>query len=143
MGTTIAVLGNALMFAIAFAVGLRPFAGRLVETPKHPHEAPVLLWLGKISFSLYLTHMVVLEAVVRLFDGRVEDHGVARLLGQHLGAAVRGRRKRSVHRIRVEPRCGDGLRIPVVDAVPRVGKRLEFGAVHDEVVIDRHGPGAQ
>jgi peptidoglycan/LPS O-acetylase OafA/YrhL len=32
---------------------------------------PVLLWLGKISFSLYLTHMVVLEAVVRLLDGHL------------------------------------------------------------------------
>jgi multicomponent Na+:H+ antiporter subunit A len=44
--TALAVFGNALMFAIAFAVALRPFLGRPVETPKHPHEAPVLLWLG-------------------------------------------------------------------------------------------------
>jgi multicomponent Na+:H+ antiporter subunit A len=44
--TAVAVFGNALMFAIAFAVALRPFLGRPVETPKHPHEAPVLLWLG-------------------------------------------------------------------------------------------------
>ncbi|MBB3657203.1 multicomponent Na+:H+ antiporter subunit A [Rhizobium sp. BK650] len=44
--TIVAVFGNALMFAIAFAVALRPFAGQPVETPSHPHEAPVLLWLG-------------------------------------------------------------------------------------------------
>lgn len=42
--TTAAVLGNALMFAIAFAVALKPFLGQPVETPKHPHEGPVLLW---------------------------------------------------------------------------------------------------
>ncbi|RUL99825.1 putative monovalent cation/H+ antiporter subunit A [Rhizobium chutanense] len=44
--TAITVFGNALMFAVAFAVGLKPFLGRPLETPKHPHEAPVLLWLG-------------------------------------------------------------------------------------------------
>jgi multicomponent Na+:H+ antiporter subunit A len=44
--TSVAIFGNALMFAIAFAVALKPFLGRPVETPKHPHEAPALLWLG-------------------------------------------------------------------------------------------------
>lgn len=50
--TAITVFGNALMFAIAFAVALRPFTGRPVETPKHPHEAPVLLWLGPAVLAL-------------------------------------------------------------------------------------------
>ncbi|AHG44581.1 cation:proton antiporter [Rhizobium leguminosarum bv. trifolii CB782] len=44
--TAVTVFGNALMFAVAFAVALKPFLGRPVETPIHPHEAPVLLWLG-------------------------------------------------------------------------------------------------
>ncbi|NLS02811.1 putative monovalent cation/H+ antiporter subunit A [Rhizobium sp. P32RR-XVIII] len=44
--TVIAIFGNVLMFAIAFSVGLRPFIGAVGETPNHPHEAPVLLWLG-------------------------------------------------------------------------------------------------
>ena len=44
--TAIAVFGNALMLSVAFAVALKPFIGRPTETPKHPHEAPVLLWLG-------------------------------------------------------------------------------------------------
>ncbi|MCT8991661.1 putative monovalent cation/H+ antiporter subunit A [Chelativorans sp. SCAU2101] len=44
--TLTAIAGNALMFAIGFAVGLKPFAGARGETPKHPHEGPVLLWLG-------------------------------------------------------------------------------------------------
>ncbi len=50
--TAIAVFGNTLMFAIAFAVALRPFLGQPVETPKHPHEAPVLLWLGPAVLAL-------------------------------------------------------------------------------------------
>ncbi len=40
------VVGNALMFAVAFAIALMPFLGPKVSTPKHAHEAPVLLWLG-------------------------------------------------------------------------------------------------
>jgi len=44
--TAAAVIGNALMFAIAFQVALKPFIGPAVETPKHAHEGPVLLWLG-------------------------------------------------------------------------------------------------
>ncbi|OCP24499.1 MULTISPECIES: putative monovalent cation/H+ antiporter subunit A [unclassified Ensifer] len=42
----LAIVGNALMFAVAFAVGLRPFIGPTVKTPKCAHEAPLLLWLG-------------------------------------------------------------------------------------------------
>ncbi len=44
--TGIAILGNALMFAVAFAVALKPFLGKPVKTPKHAHEGPLLLWLG-------------------------------------------------------------------------------------------------
>ncbi|TIX90058.1 putative monovalent cation/H+ antiporter subunit A [Rhizobium sp. P44RR-XXIV] len=50
--TVIAVVGNALMFAIAFAVALKPFVGSLTETPRHPHEAPPLLWLGPVVLAL-------------------------------------------------------------------------------------------
>ncbi|WP_137132059.1 putative monovalent cation/H+ antiporter subunit A [Rhizobium sp. FY34] len=42
----IAVIGNALMFAIAFAVALKPFLGPKVDTPKQAHEGPLLLWIG-------------------------------------------------------------------------------------------------
>ncbi len=42
----LAIFGNALMFAVAFAVALKPFVGAKIETPKSAHEAPVLLWLG-------------------------------------------------------------------------------------------------
>ncbi|WP_416408351.1 putative monovalent cation/H+ antiporter subunit A [Agrobacterium rosae] len=44
--TGIAIIGNALMLAVAFAVALKPFVGKLTRTPKQAHEGPVLLWLG-------------------------------------------------------------------------------------------------
>lgn len=50
--TIVAVAGNALMFAIAFAVALKPFLGPMTETPQHPHEAPPLLWLGPVVLAL-------------------------------------------------------------------------------------------
>ena len=42
----VAIVGNALMFAVGFAVALKPFLGPQVKTPKHAHEGPALLWLG-------------------------------------------------------------------------------------------------
>jgi multicomponent Na+:H+ antiporter subunit A len=50
--TAVAILGNALMFAIGFAVALKPFLGAPVETPKYPHEAPPLLWIGPVVLAL-------------------------------------------------------------------------------------------
>ncbi|MDM9647941.1 putative monovalent cation/H+ antiporter subunit A [Rhizobium sp. S163] len=46
------IAANVLMFAIAFAVALKPFLGAPIETPKHPHEAPPLLWLGPAVLAL-------------------------------------------------------------------------------------------
>ncbi len=50
--TLAAVIGNAMMFAVAFAVALKPFLGPRVETPKAPHEGPLLLWLGPAVLAL-------------------------------------------------------------------------------------------
>ncbi|HET7410767.1 MAG TPA: hydrogen gas-evolving membrane-bound hydrogenase subunit E, partial [Paracoccaceae bacterium] len=58
--TLVAIIGNALMFAIGFAVALKPFLGPEMETPKQAHEGPVLLWLGP-------TTLAVLGAVAALF----------------------------------------------------------------------------
>ncbi|HEX5934564.1 MAG TPA: putative monovalent cation/H+ antiporter subunit A [Pseudorhizobium sp.] len=42
----VAIFGNGLMFAVGFAVALKPFLGPYVETPRHAHEGPLLMWLG-------------------------------------------------------------------------------------------------
>jgi multicomponent Na+:H+ antiporter subunit A len=60
--TGLAVIGNALMFAIGFAVALKPFLGPHVETPKHAHEGPMTLWLGPVVLS-------VLGLAAALFSG--------------------------------------------------------------------------
>jgi multicomponent Na+:H+ antiporter subunit A len=50
--TAVAIVGNALMLVIGFAVALKPFLGPAVETPKHAHEAPVLLWVGPAVLAM-------------------------------------------------------------------------------------------
>ena len=57
------VIGNALMFAIAFAVALKPFLGRRVETPKHAHEGPASLWLGPVVLSALGLFLAVFSGV--------------------------------------------------------------------------------
>ncbi len=51
--TGVAIIGNALMLAIAFAVGLKPFVGVPLKTPKAAHEGPVLLWLGPTVLAFF------------------------------------------------------------------------------------------
>ncbi|MBO0903288.1 putative monovalent cation/H+ antiporter subunit A [Jiella sonneratiae] len=47
-----AILGNALMFAAAFIVALKPFLGRLPETIHHPHEGGVTIWFGPLILGV-------------------------------------------------------------------------------------------
>jgi len=49
--TSVALIGNALMFALAGVV-LVPFFGKMGELPKQPHEAPPSLWLGPVVLAL-------------------------------------------------------------------------------------------
>jgi len=50
--TVLTIVGNALMLVIGAAVAILPFLGRKIETPKHAHEGPILLWLGPIVLSV-------------------------------------------------------------------------------------------
>ncbi len=46
--TVAAILTNMLLVATAIMVGVKPFFGKLTETPKHPHPAPFSLWVGPV-----------------------------------------------------------------------------------------------
>lgn len=50
--TAIAVIGSALLFAVAFLVGVRPFFGKPGDTPKPAHEGTPSLWLGPVILSV-------------------------------------------------------------------------------------------
>ncbi len=43
-----AILTNMFLVATAIMVGVKPFFGAYKETPKHPHHAPLSLWIGPV-----------------------------------------------------------------------------------------------
>ena len=68
--TATAVIGNALMLVIAAAVAIKPFLGAKVDTPKHAHEGPVLLYAGPVVLSITgLILAVTTHATGDLFVG--------------------------------------------------------------------------
>lgn len=93
--TSIAVIGNALMFVIAFAVGLKPFIGKEGKTPKHAHEGPLLLWIGPLLLSVLsllaavlssLTHRFISSPMASAVDGETQPVTIG--LIPSLGAAL-------------------------------------------------------
>ncbi|MEQ8479622.1 MAG: putative monovalent cation/H+ antiporter subunit A [Hoeflea sp.] len=93
--TLVAVIGNGLMFVIGFAVAIKPFLGPKIETPKHAHEGPVLLWLGPLTLSIValaaavaspLTHRFVSSPMASAVAGDPETVTIS--LIPHLGAAL-------------------------------------------------------
>ncbi|MDQ0454334.1 putative monovalent cation/H+ antiporter subunit A [Rhizobium paknamense] len=50
--TAVAVIGNALMLVIGFAVGLKPFFGKPTPEADHAHEGGFGLWLGPLLLAL-------------------------------------------------------------------------------------------
>jgi multicomponent Na+:H+ antiporter subunit A len=89
------ILGNALMFAVAFAIALKPFLGPKMATLKPAHEAPLLLWLGPailalkgISIALLsgLAHRLVTSPMASAIAG--EPRTVAISLVPHFGVPM-------------------------------------------------------
>ena len=52
IGLVVMVLGNVLIGASALTLGLKPFMGTTLATPKEPHEGAFPLWIGPAIFGL-------------------------------------------------------------------------------------------
>lgn len=50
--TTAAVLGNALMFAVALVVAIKPFAGTMPSGIRKAHESTPLIWFGPVVLGI-------------------------------------------------------------------------------------------
>ncbi|WEZ84014.1 putative monovalent cation/H+ antiporter subunit A [Rhizobium sp. 32-5/1] len=92
---TIAIIGNALMFAVAFAVAFKPFLGPVVKTPKSAHEGPALLWIGPSVLALKglaiavlagLTHQLISTPMASAIAGEMRRVDIA--LVPHLGVPL-------------------------------------------------------
>ncbi|MGQ3291126.1 MAG: putative monovalent cation/H+ antiporter subunit A [Shinella sp.] len=93
--TAAAVIGNSLMFAVAFAVALKPFLGARVETPKHPHEGPALLWIGPMLLAVKglvigifstVAHALLTSPLASAIAGKPETVTISAI--PHFGAAL-------------------------------------------------------
>ncbi|MGB3812417.1 MAG: putative monovalent cation/H+ antiporter subunit A [Shinella sp.] len=93
--TLAAIIGNGLMFAVAFAVALKPFLGAPVKTPKHAHEGPVLLWIGPallavkgllIGLFSALTHTLLTSPLASAIAGKPETVTISAV--PHVGMAL-------------------------------------------------------
>jgi multicomponent Na+:H+ antiporter subunit A len=52
IGLVVMVLGNVLIGASALTLGLKPFMGAVLPTPREPHEGAFPLWIGPVIFGL-------------------------------------------------------------------------------------------
>lgn len=67
--TAVAITGNALMFAVAFLVGFKPFFGKPGDTPHKPHEGSLGLWIGALTLAVF-------SLFFGLFSGLAETYFV-------------------------------------------------------------------
>jgi multicomponent Na+:H+ antiporter subunit A len=84
--TALAIFGNALMLVIGAALAIKPFLGAQVETPRHAHEGPVLLWLGPLTLAVlglfsallasYSNHFIISPMSTAVAGTDIHAHGV-------------------------------------------------------------------
>lgn len=77
----IAVLANVAVVAASCIVVLRPFFGKEVETPKHAHEAPWLMWIGP-AFLAGLS--LIFGLLPFLIDSAIIKHTASAIAGYEI-----------------------------------------------------------
>jgi multicomponent Na+:H+ antiporter subunit A len=105
--TAVAITGNALMFAVAFLVGFKPFFGKPGDTPHKPHEGSLGLWIGALTL-----------AALSLFFGLFSDISESLFVGP-AAIAVAGKA------MAVDLYLWGGFKAPVVASIITVA----FGAL--------------
>lgn len=105
--TALTVVGNALMFAVAFAVALKPFVGKQVKTQVAPHEPPILLWLGPAVLALK-------GLTVALLSGTVHE-----LITSPMASAIAGEAR--VVSISLVPHIGVPLALSILTVLLGIG----------------------
>lgn len=62
--TALAVASSVLLVVAAGLVAVKPFFGARVATPRHPHEAPLRMWLGPLSLAALSVFLGVQPSLV-------------------------------------------------------------------------------
>ncbi|MDQ0563292.1 multicomponent Na+:H+ antiporter subunit A [Rhizobium mesoamericanum] len=127
--TLVAVVSNALMFAVGFAVALKPFLGPVLKTPHHPHEAPPLLWGGPVVLAL-------LGLVGAIFSAAAH-----RYISSPTASAIRG--SSSLIEISLIPHFGVPLLLSILTIAlgTLVYWRIDLARLTMATILRKLGPG--
>ncbi|AJY47250.1 putative monovalent cation/H+ antiporter subunit A [Martelella endophytica] len=125
----VAIIGNALMFAVGFGVGLKPFVGPKVETPKHAHEGPALMWIGPVALG-------VTALLAALFSHYFNGHFSGPMASAVAGETV------EIH-LSLIPHIGIPLALSVLTVIIAivVYMRLTAARAAADTLFTRLGPG--
>ncbi|MCF4097904.1 putative monovalent cation/H+ antiporter subunit A [Maritalea mediterranea] len=81
----VALIGNGLMMAVGLAIAIKPFFGKMLETPKSPHEAPLSMYWGPIILGvLGLAAGFYITDVGQIFFAPAATAVYAKLVETHL-----------------------------------------------------------
>jgi multicomponent Na+:H+ antiporter subunit A len=83
---TLAVISNAFVVTVTILVGLKPFFGQLLPTPKSPHEAPITMLIGPIVLSLF---GLLSGLFPNVFIQKLLDQSTISILSEELGIKVK------------------------------------------------------
>ncbi len=83
---SLAVVSNAFVVMVTILVGLKPFFGQLLPTPKSPHEAPVKMLIGPIVLASF---GLLSGLFPNVFIQKLLDQSTISILAEELGIKVK------------------------------------------------------
>jgi multicomponent Na+:H+ antiporter subunit A len=82
----VAVISNALIVMVTILVGIKPFFGNLLPTPKSPREAPIKMLIGPVVLSVFGLLSGIFPNV---FIQKLLDQSTISILAEELGIKVK------------------------------------------------------
>ena len=82
----LAVISNAFVVMVTILVGIKPFFGNLLPTPKLPHEAPIKMLIGPLVLSVF---GLLSGMFPNLFIQKLLDQSTISILAEELGITVK------------------------------------------------------
>jgi len=82
----VAVISNAFVVMVTILVGIKPFFGNLLSTPKPPHEAPIKMLAGPVVLSVFGLLSGIFPNV---FIQKLLDQSTISILAEELGITVK------------------------------------------------------
>ncbi len=82
----LAVISNAFVVMVTILVGIKPFFGNLLSTPKSPQEAPIKMLIGPLVLSVF---GLLSGLFPNLFIQKLLDQSTISILAEELGITVK------------------------------------------------------